>query len=73
MGSILSQYGRVISYDSRKLRLHEEIYETHDLELTIIVHVLHLWRHYLVSRKFELKTDHKGFKHIFCQSDLNAR
>jgi hypothetical protein len=55
LGAILSQDGRVIAYASRKLRLHEEIYATHDLELAAIVHALRLWRHYLVGKKFELK------------------
>jgi hypothetical protein len=39
----------------------------------VIVHVLRIWRHYLVGRKFELKIDHHGFQHIFMQSNLNAR
>jgi len=43
LGAVLSQDGRVISYASRKLRLHEEKYATHDLELAAIVHVLRLW------------------------------
>jgi hypothetical protein len=46
---------------------------THDLELVVIVHALRIWRHYLVGRKFELKTDHHGLQHIFMQSNLNAR
>jgi hypothetical protein len=73
LGAVLSQYGRVIDYASRKLRPLEEIYATHDLELTTIVHSLQLWHHYLVGRKFELKTDHRGLQHIFSQSNLNAR
>jgi hypothetical protein len=46
---------------------------THDLELLAIVYALKVWRHYLVGRKFELKTDHCGLQHIFTQRDLNAR
>ena len=67
------QYGRVITYISRKLRRHEENYATHDLELLAIVYALKVWRLYLVGRKFELKTDHCGLQHIFTQSDLNAQ
>ena len=73
MGVVLSQDGRVISYASHKLRSREQIYASHDLELTTIVHSLRLWHHYLVGRKFELNTDHRGLQHIFSQSDLNAR
>ena len=34
---------------------------------------LKLWRHYLVGRNFELKTDHQSLKHLFTQRDLNAK
>jgi len=73
LGGVLMQEGRVIAYSSRKLRPHEENYATHDLELAAVIYALRLWRHYLVGRKFELKTDHHGLQYIFTQSDLNAR
>jgi hypothetical protein len=73
LGGVLMQDGRVIAYISRKLRRHEENYATHDLELLAIVYALKVLRHYLVGRKFELRTDHCGLQHIFTQSDLNAR
>lgn len=73
LGAVLSQDGRVIAYASRKLRFHEEKYATHDLELATIVHALQLWQHYLVGKKFELKTNHRRLQHIFTQSDLNSR
>jgi hypothetical protein len=66
------QDGRVIDYNSRKLRRHEENYAMHDLELLSIVYALKVWRHYLIGRKFELKTDHYGMQHIFTESDLNT-
>jgi len=34
---------------------------------------LKLWRHYFIERIFELRTDHQSLKHLFTQSDLNAR
>jgi hypothetical protein len=40
LGCVLMQEGRVIAYSSRQLRLHEEHYPTHDLELATVVHVL---------------------------------
>jgi hypothetical protein len=73
LGGVLMQDERVIAYISRKMRRHEENYATHDLELLAIVYALKVWRHYLIGRKFELKTDHCGLQHIFTQSDLNAR
>jgi hypothetical protein len=73
LGKVLMQDGRVIAYVLRKLRRHEENYATHDLELLAIVYALRVWRHYLIGRKFELKTNHCRLQHIFTQSDLNAR
>jgi hypothetical protein len=65
LGKVLMQYGRVISYISRKLRKQEENYATHDLELLAIVYALRVWRHFLIGRKFELKTDYCGLQDIF--------
>jgi hypothetical protein len=63
----------VIAYASRKLKKHEELYATYDLELAEVMLALKLWRHYLVGQKFELKKDHQSLKHLFTQRDLNAR
>ena len=43
------QDGGVIAYVSRKLKKHEELYATHDLELAVVMIALKLWRHYLVG------------------------
>jgi len=67
------QEGHVICYESRKLKEHENNYVTHDLELAAIVHALSMWRHYLLGRKFELKTDHMSMKYLFDQPSLNFR
>jgi len=40
LGCVLMQNGRVIAYPSRQLKDHEQLYPTHDLELTAIVHAL---------------------------------
>ena len=55
------------------MKKHEESYATHDLELAAVMLALKLWRHYLVGRNFELKTDHQSLKHLFTQRYLNAR
>jgi hypothetical protein len=49
LGAVLMQDGRVIAYASRKLKKHEELYVTHDLELAVVMLSLKLWRHYLVG------------------------
>jgi hypothetical protein len=49
LGAMLMNHGGVIVYASRKLKKHEEIYATHDLELVVVMLALKLWRHYLVG------------------------
>jgi len=67
------QDGRVVAYASRQLKVHEENYPTHDLELAAVVHALKVWRHYLIENKCKIYTDYKSLKYIFTQPDLNLR
>jgi hypothetical protein len=64
---------KVVAYASRQLKKHEENYPMHDLELVAVVHVLKIWRHYLIGNKGEIFTDHKSLKYIFTQPNLNLR
>jgi hypothetical protein len=73
LGGVLIQEGSVICYESRKMKENEKNYATHDLELASVVHALRKWRHYLMGKKFELRTDHNGLKYLFDQATLNAR
>ncbi|WMV45417.1 hypothetical protein MTR67_038802 [Solanum verrucosum] len=47
LGRVLMQNGKVISYASRQLKIHEKNYPSHDLELAVDVFALKIWRHYL--------------------------
>jgi hypothetical protein len=67
---VLTQKYHVVCYESRKLKEHERNYATHDLGLTTIIHALKMWRNYLMGRKFELRIDHCGMKHLFIQPTL---
>ena len=71
IGGVLTQYGLVIFYESRKLKEHGQNYTIHDLELAALVHALKILRHYLMGKKFELRTDHPGLKYLFEQPNLN--
>ena len=73
VGGVLMQEGKVIAYESRKLKEHEKKYSAYDLELTAVVHALKMWHHYLVGRKFLLMTDHHSLTSYFSQPTLNAR
>jgi hypothetical protein len=63
----------VICFESIKLKEHERIYATHDLELAAIVHTLKKWRNYLMGKRFEPRIDHNGLKYLFDQPNLNSR
>ena len=73
LGGVLNQEGFVVCYESQKLKEHEKNYATYDLELATIIHTLRKLRHYLMGKRFELRTDHNGLKYLFDQPTLNAR
>jgi hypothetical protein len=73
LGGVLSHNGFVVCYESRKLKDHEKNYATHDLELASIVHNMKKWMHYIMGRRFELRTDHNGLKYLFDHPTLNVR
>lgn len=63
----------MVCYESSKLKEHEKNYVTHDLELAFIIHALKMWRHYLPSMRFILKSDNSGLRYLFDQPKLNVR
>jgi len=71
LGGVLMQTQSVVAYASRQLKIHEQNYPTHDLELAAVVFALKVWRHYLYEVQFELFTDHKSLKYLFSQNELN--
>ncbi|GJY77811.1 putative reverse transcriptase domain-containing protein [Tanacetum coccineum] len=67
------QREKVIAYASRKLKVHENNYTTHDLELGAVMFALKMYRHYLYGTKCIVFTDHKSLQHILDQKELNMR
>ncbi|GJV30399.1 putative reverse transcriptase domain-containing protein [Tanacetum coccineum] len=72
-GAVLMQKEKVLAYASRQLKVHEENYTTHDLELGAVVFALRLRRHYLYGTKCVVFTDHKSLQYILNQKELNLR
>ncbi|GJW96200.1 putative nucleotidyltransferase, ribonuclease H, partial [Tanacetum coccineum] len=72
-GAVLIQIEKVIAYASRQLKVHEENYTTHDVELGAVIFALKLWRHYLYGTKCVVFTDHKSLQYILNQKELNLR
>ncbi|GKB78625.1 putative reverse transcriptase domain-containing protein [Tanacetum coccineum] len=71
--AVLMQREKVIAYASRQLKVHEENYTTHDLELGAVVLALRFWRHYLYGTKCVVLTDHKSLQYILNKKELNLR
>ncbi|GJU23026.1 putative reverse transcriptase domain-containing protein [Tanacetum coccineum] len=71
--AVLMQNEKVIAYASRKLKIHEKNYTTHDLELNVVVFALNIWRHYLYGTKCTVFTDHKSLQHILDEKEFNMR
>ncbi|CAN4081343.1 unnamed protein product [Withania somnifera] len=60
LGCVLMRRGQVIAYASRRLKVHERNYPTHDLELAAVVFALKMRRHYLYGVRCEIFTDHRS-------------
>nr|GEV29702.1 putative reverse transcriptase domain-containing protein [Tanacetum cinerariifolium] len=73
LGAMLMQKKKFIAYASRQLKIHENNYTTHDLELGVVVFAVKMWRHYLYDTKCVVFTDHKSLQHILDQIELNMR
>ena len=73
LGCVLMEHGRVVAYASRQLKSYEGNYPTHDLELTVVIFALKIWRHFLFGETCEIFTDHKSLKYLFSQKELNMR
>lgn len=59
IGAILTQEGKVIAYESRKMNEAERRYPIFDQELLAIIHTIKIWKHCLKNNDFEVITDHK--------------
>ena len=73
IGAVLKQGQHPISFESRKLHPHENIYSINDKEMLAIIHALIKFRHYLVGNKFVVKIDHNNLRYFLTQKDLNER
>ena len=73
VGALLTQDGKVITYESRNIKDGEQWYFAYDLQLTVVVHALRVWRHCLLGKRFVLGTNHNSLTSYFKKVDLNAR
>ncbi|WMV50022.1 hypothetical protein MTR67_043407, partial [Solanum verrucosum] len=71
LGCVLIQNSNFIAYASRQLKIHENNYPTHDLELAAVVFALKICRRYLYGVLVDVFTDHKSLQYVFKQKDQN--
>ncbi|KAF7806156.1 Ty3/gypsy retrotransposon protein [Senna tora] len=67
IGAVLSQQGHPIAYFSKKLTSRMTKASTYVRELYAITQAVMKWRHYLLGKKFLIKTDHKSLKELMHQ------
>ena len=61
----------MIFYEKKNLKDHEKKFATHDLKLVAIKHAFKMWMHYLLGKRFELRTEHMRLKYLFDHPILN--
>ncbi|KAH0784174.1 hypothetical protein KY290_003772 [Solanum tuberosum] len=64
LGCVLMQRGKVITYSSRHLKVHEKNCPTHDLKLAAVVFALKILRHYLYGIHVDVFTNHKSLQYV---------
>jgi hypothetical protein len=67
IGVVLMQEGRPLVFTSKQLserNLGKSIYEK---EMLVILHVVDLWRPYLLGQRFQIKTGHQSLKYFLKQ------
>ncbi|WMV28718.1 hypothetical protein MTR67_022103, partial [Solanum verrucosum] len=67
------QHGKLITYASRQLKIHEKNYPTHVIKLAAMVFALKILRHHLYGVHIDVFTDHKSLQYVFTQKNLNLR
>ena len=68
IGAVLSQQGHPLAYFSKKLSPHMTKASAYIREkLYAITQAIARWRHYLLGKRFMLKTDHKSLKDLMSQ------
>ncbi|QHO43351.1 Transposon Ty3-I Gag-Pol polyprotein [Arachis hypogaea] len=64
IGAVLSQQGHPIAYFSKKLNSRLRVASAYVQELYAITQAVAKWCHYLLGRRFFIKTDHQGLQEL---------
>lgn len=73
IGRVLMQDIHLVDFKSRKLQDRERRYLVHEKKMTIVVHCLQLWRHYLLRKPFVIKTDNVAMSYSITQPKFSSK
>ena len=73
LGAILTQGGKAIAYESRRIGPAESRYHPGELELLAVVHAMRVWRCYLEGLHSIVITDHNPLIYLQTQPHLSRR
>ena len=73
LGGVLVQEGHLVAFQSRKFNGVEQWYNTHEKEITVVIHCLQQWRHYLLGSIFVVVTNNVANTLFTSQKKLSAK
>jgi len=73
IGGVLMQEDHPIAFESRKLNDTERRYTVQEKEMTVVIHCLRTWRHYLLGSEFVIKTDNVATSYFQTQKKLTPK
>ncbi|KFK22601.1 hypothetical protein AALP_AAs54367U000800 [Arabis alpina] len=71
LGVVLMQQQQPIAYFSQALTDKHKLKSVYERELMVVVFAIQKWRHYLLGRRFVVKTDQRSLKFLLEQREIN--
>ena len=73
LGGVLVQEGHPVAFESQKLDAAEQMYSTHEKEMTTVIHCLETWKHYLMGTRFIVVTNNVANTFFKIRKKFNAK
>ena len=65
--------GHLVAFESRKLDVVEQRYNTHEKEMIAVIHCLETWKHYLMGTRFTVVIDNVANTFFKTHKKLTAK